>query len=611
MRFLFTALLIAPLFGLAQDATKNSFVFEKGATISMSEETEDWEINLLHTEAPKPGIGGLRAELHQKKLEIMERYPKTRNSAERAAAGPIPHLGTNFEGNSFQGVPNDNDMAINNDSIIVSVTNRRIHMYNAVTTEQILVRSLANLAVPLSISGNKFDPKVIYDPNNDRFVMIFINGFTWETSHIILGFSETSDPTGEWNMYALPGNPLENETWSDYPVVGISGKDLYIGINTFTNGSANNSGFTETCLWQVGLKEGYIGFNLVSNYFSDILPQNRPIFNITPMQAAAESDAENMYLLSNRNTDIQNDSIFLLEVTGRASDTTAQLLVTALQADQPYVLPVPAEQANNHWFDTNDSRILGGYVRNNQINFVQSCTDPNTGTSAIYYGVVDDISTSPIITTRIYSEPDLNYGYPNISWSGLSDGDYQSIISFNHSSVSEFAGLSALHVNAGLEASDRIEIKQGLSWVNVMTDSLERWGDYSGSQRLYDEPGTVWAVGSYGNASNGHGTWIAELKSPDVQTGIASNVIDISSSSVYPNPFVERIEVEFELAESQILKLELVNAEGKIVKLLLEDRIKAGKSRMSFSGSFLAPGTYFMNASSNSTIVFSKKVIKL
>lgn len=610
MRILITALFVFPFFCLGQNAKKTSFSIEKGATVLMSEQTEDWEIDLQHMEAPKPGISGLRAELHQKKLEIMERYTANSNASLRTATGPTPHVGTNFEGNNFQGVPNDNDMAISNDGIIVSVTNRRIHMYNATTEEQLLYRSLPNLAIPLGISGSKFDPKVIYDPNNDRFVIVFINGFTWQTSHIIVGFSQTNDPTGEWNLYALPGNPLENATWSDYPVVGISGKDLYIGINTFTNGSANNSGFTETCLWQVGLKEGYIGFDLISNYFSNILPQNKPIFNITPMQAAAESDAENMYLLSNRNTDIQNDTLFLLEVTGRASDTTAQLVVSTLQSDQPYLLPVPAEQIGNQWFDTNDSRILGGYIRNNQINFVQSCTDPNSGTSAIYHGIIDGVSDNPTITTRIYSEPGLYYGYPNISWSGLGEDDEQSIITFNHSAEDVFAGFSALHVNGQFESSNRVEIKAGLSWVNVLGDTLERWGDYSGSQRLYDEPGTVWAVGSFGNSSNGHGTWIAELRSPDVQTGIPTNEMEAFTTSVYPNPFVDRIEVEFEIMESLLLKLELVDIEGRVVKLFIEDRVKAGKNRLSFNGSFLSSGTYFLNATLSNSIVFSKKLIK-
>ncbi|MGB1317870.1 MAG: hypothetical protein ACPG5W_06675, partial [Flavobacteriales bacterium] len=513
---LFTLLLtLSTLGAYAQDATINRFVFERSASINFKAEIEDWNVNVQHLEAPAPGISGLRADLHRKKLEIMQRYPANLDAAPRAAAGPAPTLGNNFEGNNFQGVPNDNDMAISNDSMIMSVTNSRIHFYNAATEEQLLTRSLATFSNQLGISGSKFDPKVIYDPGSDRFILIFLNGFTYQTSSVIVGFSQTNDPTGDWNFYALPGNPIDNETWADYPVVGISDKDLYIGINTFTNGSSNNSGFTESCLWQVGLKQGYLGWDLISNYYSDILPQNKPIFNITPIQHADQSDAENMYLLSNRNTDAQNDSIFLLEVTGRATDTTAQLVVRTLQADQPYILPVPAKQQSNQWFDTNDSRILGGYFRNNQINFVQSCTDPSTGTSAIYHGIIDDVSGASNITSRIYSEPDLFYGYPNISWSGLNENDEQSIISFNHCSPTVFAGFSALHVNSSLEASNRIEIKSGLSLVNVLADTLERWGDYSGSQRLYDEPGTVWAAGSFGDVGNGHGTWLALIRSPD------------------------------------------------------------------------------------------------
>jgi hypothetical protein len=610
MRLFALVLSVFSLSSYAQEASVKRFVIERTTSVNMSSEVDDWSINVQHLEAPTPGISGFRAELHQKKLGIMERYPANANTEGRATTGLTPSLGNNFEGNFFQGVPNDNDMAISNDSIIMSVTNSRIHIYNASTEDQLLARSLGSFASDLDINGSKFDPKVIYDPNNDRFIVIFLNGFTHQTSYIMLGFSETNDPTGDWNLYALPGNPLDNETWADYPVVGISGKDLYIGINTFTNGSSNNSGFTETCLWQVGLKQGYLGFGLISNYFSDILPQNKPIFNITPMQPAAESDSENMYLLSNRNADTENDSIFLLEVTGRATDTTSQLIVRTLQADQPYILPVPAKQQANQWFDTNDSRVLGGYIRNNQINFVQSCTDPNTGTSAIYHGVIDDISGSSTVTTRIYSDPNLYYGYPNISWSGLNEFDEQSIISFNHCSFSVFAGFSALHVNSSLESSNRIEIKSGLSLVNVLADTLERWGDYSGSQRLYDEPGTVWAAGSFGNAGSGHGTWLALIRSPDSPNGVqSSNQIQISTS-VFPNPVLAQIQVEFELTKSTLMNLELVDTQGKLVRLILRDRLKAGKNRLSFNGEFLSPGTYFLIGNSESTQLFSKKLIK-
>ncbi|MCF8463452.1 MAG: T9SS type A sorting domain-containing protein [Flavobacteriales bacterium] len=611
MKTLFTFLLLVPFFGFSQQASVKEMTIVKGATIIMSEETEDWNIHLEHLEAPKPGVSGSRAELLAKKLEIMERYPATNARHARVAAGPAPNVVANFEGNSFSGVPNDNDMAISNDGIIVSVTNSRIHMYNSVTQEQVLYRSLGNLAQPLGVTGSKYDPKVIYDPSNNRFIIIYLSGYTWETSNIVVAFSKTADPTGEWHLYSLPGNPLVNETWSDYPVVGISGKDLYIGINTFTNGSSNNSGFTESCLWQIGLREGYIGFDLITKYYSDILPGLRKIFNITPIQDGVAPSGENMFLLSNRNTSSENDTLFLLEVTGRVTDPNAELIVRTIRADVPYVLPVPAKQEGNNWFDTNDNRVLGGYTLNNRLHFVQSCTNPATGTSAIYYGVIDGHEgANPTVTSRIYSDPIINYGYPNISWSGLYENDEQAIISFNHCGENDFAGFSAIHVNANLEASERVEIKAGLGYVNVMSDSIERWGDYSGSQRLYDEVGTIWAVGSIGTASHGHGTWIGKLTSPELTTGIIEHQANDVHSVVFPNPFVNQLEVTFELEESTLLRLELVNIEGKLVRFLMEDRIKAGKNRLSFNGSFLSSGTYFLKAYTATQNVFSKKVIK-
>ena len=231
---------------------------------------------------------------------------------------------------------------------------------------------------------------------------------------------------------------------------------------------------------------------------------------------------------------------------------------------------------------------MGGYTKNNRLHFVQSCTDPTTGTSAIYYGVIDEHEgNSPTVTSRIFSDPNLYYGFPNISWSGINDVDEQSIITFNHSSETVFAGFSALHVDANLEVSDRVEIKSGLNFVNVLQNNLERWGDYSGSQRLYDEPGTIWAAGSFGSASGGHGTWLSEVTSPDLTTGINDIQSADVNSLVYPNPFINQMEVVFELEQTTFLRLELVDMEGGIVRLVMEERMKAGKNRISFNGASL------------------------
>jgi hypothetical protein len=280
-----------------------------------------------------------------------------------------------------------------------------------------------------------------------------------------------------------------------------------------------------------------------------------------------------------------------------------------LSTDQPYVLPVAADQPGTEWFDTNDSRILGGYLLNGRIYFVQSCTDPANGRAGIYHGVIDNVSGNPSMVSRIYSQPDMDYGFPNISWTGTFEDEEQSIISFNHSSETDFGGFSAIFVDAGLNASNRIEIKQGFSTVNVMQDTLERWGDYSGSQRMYNQPGVVWAVGSFGNSQGGHGTWIAELFSPSVATNLAENFVS-AATSVYPNPFIDDVSVEFSLTQSEFVKLQLVDANGKLVRLLLEDRIKAGVNRISFNVDALESGVYFLVGSNSEERLFSKQLIK-
>lgn len=610
MRTIIALLFLIPALGFTQDATIHRFTFERAAVVNMSEETEDWDIHLQHLEAPKPGSNSVRGHLLEKKQRLMRKYPRVAAGANKSGGIPDPIVGTEFEGNSFQGVPNDNDIAISNDSMIVSVTNSRIHMYNSVTEEQIRWRSLGNLASPLSVSGSKFDPKVIYDPIADRFVIVYLNGFTWGTSWIIVGFSQTNDPTEDWNMYKIYGNPLNNETWSDYPVIGFNENDLFIGINTFTNGSTNNSGFTESCLWQVGLNEGYSGAELITNYYSDILPQSKKIFNITPINGGIEPYGSNMYLLSNRNTDEANDTIFLLEVTGPVTDQNTSLVVNTLTADNAYILPVPAKQAEGHWFDTNDSRVLGGYYHNGSIQFVQSCTDTLTGTSAIYHGTIDDPTAStPIVSSRIISEAGLDFGYPNISCSGVTETDEQAIITFNHSSETVSAGMSAVYLTGAMEASDRVLIKAGFGLVNVLSDSIERWGDYSGSQPVYDELGTIWVVGSFGNGSGGHGTWIAQVTTPDMSANVPT-VEPTIITNVFPNPFLENISVEFGLEETMILQLDLFDIEGKLVRHFIHDRIKQGKNRLSFSGQFLPTGTYFLTAKSQNGVVFSKQIIK-
>lgn len=81
-------------------------------------------------------------------------------------------------------------------------------------------------------NGGTFDPKVIYDPYNNRWIMVTPSSSSPAQSKLYLGVSTTSDPLGEWNMYWI--DPDEsNVTWFDFPSIGFNKKWITISGNMF------------------------------------------------------------------------------------------------------------------------------------------------------------------------------------------------------------------------------------------------------------------------------------------------------------------------------------------------------------------------------------------
>lgn len=605
--------------------------------VNFSDFEEDWMVELHNLEMPKPGSQSTKGQLYALKEEARKRFPlkvgsnKTYQGTTNDATPPI--LENHFEGNALaSGVPNDNDIAISNDGIVVSAINSIVYIYNTNYVDSFLVkRSLGSFSSGLGgFTTSKFDPKVAYDPIADRFILVFLAGNTHQNSKIVIAYTQTNDPTEDWNVYILKGNPIDNQTWSDYPVIGINDQELFIGFNTFTNGSSNNSGFVEGTFWQIGNAAGYAGDSvLTTQYYHDILCEcpgkTRAIFNVTPIKGGSELYGPNMYLLSSRNLSIENDTVFLMEVTGRVDDPSTELKVKTLKNPNKYFLPPAAHQFGPHEFDTNDSRVLGGFYENGTIQYVQSCMDTTTGLAGVYHGFIKNPeSDTPELHANIIGHPYLDLGYPNISYSGLVNkkyymdydsvvGDQEAIINVNHTADTVFSGFSAFYYSNNGEYSEIIRIKAGDNYVDRLTSDLERWGDYSGSQVKYNEPGTVWAVGSYGKQNKSHGTWIAQLRSTDsLRTLPDTNdvIIPGPSNIAYPNPTIDMFNYKFSVEQDMVMTIGVYDMSGHLVKQLTEQQVKQGENLLSFSIQPLTAGVYYIRGLSADKEVFKTKIIK-
>lgn len=351
-------LFIGPGLASAQHTNVIDFEIERSATVVISEIDEDWAPTLQYLELPHPSS----------KSERSSRGTSSSRAAKTARMPIIddtwiPVVKEEFRGNSYNNrTPNDNDIAVSKNGMMVSVINATINIYDVFNDVLLESVSLDAFADNLGLVNTKFDPRTLYDPIEDKFIIVFLNGALDSLSRIITAFSATNDPTGEWHLYAIPGNPANSGTWSDYPQIAMSDDELFITVNTFLNHSSNNSGFVESAIWQIDRLNGYQGLSLNSMYYNGIEDDGESLFTLTPVKSITYPSGFGMYFMSNSAVDTNwTNQFYLLHVTGSLTRTPS-LNLTPIEAEDDYRSPPLARQPQGHMLDPNDARVLGGFL---------------------------------------------------------------------------------------------------------------------------------------------------------------------------------------------------------------------------------------------------------
>ena len=150
----------------------------------------DPKLLLIKSALPMPfnEVKQKKSALDQVRLLYNSNLKNQAPSFQKTAAS-TPLLSTNFIANFTNGTPNDNDIAISNGGKIVSVTNTSLYMYNdtGLMTSQ---KSLSFFASKLGNLNRTYDPRVIYDPKKDRFIVVFLQGSDHFDTRIIVAFQK-------------------------------------------------------------------------------------------------------------------------------------------------------------------------------------------------------------------------------------------------------------------------------------------------------------------------------------------------------------------------------------------------------------------------------------
>ena len=242
--------------------------------------------------------------------------------------------------------------------------------------------------------------------------------------------------------------------------------------------------------------------------------------------------------------------------------------------------------------------------------------NPTNNLATIYHGIISQVDKSPQIKLNFINDSSLEFGYPSLAYTGNDLSENESIILFNHTSNKVFPGVSAIFYNNG-NYSNIFRIKQGEAYVNVQAGKKQRWGDYTGLQRKYNDSGTVWGSGYWGKiispANPSYlrvcGTWITALHSPTNFDSLKTKALNAGIKD-YPNPVSQMYHIEFYSLKAEEYYFYLYDSKGIKVKYLFHEWVKEGKNSFSFNLEPLRPGIYFLYIVTKEGKVTKKKILK-
>ncbi len=610
-------LLLVLLLGSCQYVQAQSYRKTNGSvplhhTVKFSDTSvPDFNPSLISVEHHPVVPGG---ELWKKKeqlhLQRELKYQELKGIKEKKTRGKAlaPEIIKSFAGNTNNGTPLDNDIAVSNSGVVISAVNSNIRCFDD-TGKYLIARSVPSLA-GLSNFTYTSDPRVLYDPNMDRFIMVFFSGATSSSSIIYVGFSTTNQPGDVWNFYTIGGNPFGDSTWSDYPIISINDKDLFMTFNQVKDNINWQFGFKQSVIWQIDKTSGYNGGPLQYTLWDSLKNADGVYYrNICPAKKQITNMGNDMYLVSVRNVDVSNDSVFLFHIDNTQQSGNAQLSTQVLKSNISYGMPPNAKEGAGQYLMTNDGRVLAAVEEYDKIYFGANSVNPAYANAGVYLGEIKNIATSPSVTGTIFSELEKEYAYPSMTFMGTGPNDDRIMYHFLHCYRDSFPGTSIMYKDNNGDFSDVFAVKNGTSVTNNLTDSTERWGDYTNIQKMYNNPSIAFTGGSYG-ANNGSRTWIGKIQNMEFINSIEPVVENNSTTFIYPNPISENImEAVFQLPESQMLQFSIYDNSGALVQNLLQKNGLSGKNKFSFNLSPLLNGNYILIIKGDKGFNYSEKIV--
>ena len=402
-------------------------------------------------------------------------------------------------------IPPDVNGTVGPDHLMVTL-NTQVRIQDRQGTN-LFTTSLSTFWQVLPGNGGTFDPKVIYDPYYNRWIMTTPSGSNSNDSKLYLGVSVNSDPLGEWYMYWI--DPDEsNQTWFDYPSIGFNekwitisgnmfGNDYYRTVFTFDKHAAYNGdeivNFTRF--------ETSQGFTLVPSITYDTIVEDQYLIS-----ASSGNSNGNGYIQKFKLSGPVNDPVFEYEGAIGIPEPWENGA-----GSQGNFLP---QLGSSELINSVDSRIENVIYRNGKLWAVHHIFLPvnNPQRTAVQWWNLD---TDGVILERgRIDDPtnNLSFAFPTIAVNKNED----LFIGFDVFSETQYASAGYAyksHYDEPNSMREYYQFKDGLApYYKTFGGGRNRWGDYSNTSVDPRNDIDFWTIQEYAELNNKWGTWWANLK---------------------------------------------------------------------------------------------------
>jgi hypothetical protein len=365
---------------------------------------------------------------------------------------------------------------------------------------------IASFWASLGGIAEAFDPRVLFDRAANRWIISAGANAASTTSYILIGVSQTDDPTGGWNLYKVSVGAA-GASWADYPTLGFNGDWIVVQTNVFT---VSDGAFVASNIYAFDKADLYAGGAGRYTVFHD------PTGFTDYPAVTHDSTIPIEYLVRNWNG--ANGTLRVSTITGAVG---AEVLTTGVafpkaahtwqdSGAENFALQLGSTAR----IDTDDDRIENCVYRNGSLWAAQTVYFPATGTptrASAQWWQINTAAGSVGVVQQLGARDDpsgaFDYAYPTLDVNanddmmlGYSRFGATQYASANYSFRRHTDPLNTLEADTVFKAGEAPYFKDFGTGDN-------RWGDYSNVAVDPINDIDMWTIQEYASTGNTWGTW--------------------------------------------------------------------------------------------------------